>query len=115
MKESLSRENWNKRVGLAPWGWLLLGFIMSFGSSPGAPMWFVVGLLAMVIHLVVAYMVADSTEEREPSYLRRPGESQEALISRLAREARGQEFERAEKEFIKKFGYGPSQGMKGGG
>ena len=113
MKESLSRENWNKRVGLAPWGWLLLGFIMSFGSSPGAPMWFLVGLLAMVIHLVVAYMVADSTfertdtEEREPSYPRHPNESQEAYIARLAREAiRGKtdqefELERVGEEFAK--------------
>lgn len=38
MKEPLSRENWNKRVGLhasrralAPWGWLFLGLIMSKG------------------------------------------------------------------------------------
>ena len=114
---SPSRENWNKRVGLAPWGWLLLGFIMSFGSSPGAPMWFLVGLLAMVIHLVVAYMVADSTlvtvdtieveEEWASSYPRHPDESQEAYIARLAREAiRGKtdqevELERVGEEFAK--------------
>ncbi len=114
MRESLSRENWNKRVGLAPWGWLLLGFIMSFGSSPGAPMWLVVGLLAMVIHLFVAYMVADSTlvtvdtiEVGASSYPRHPDESQEAYIARLAREAiRGKtdqevELERVGEEFAK--------------
>ncbi len=114
MKEPLSRENWNKRVGLAPWGWLLLGFIMSFGSSPGAPMWFLVGLLATVLHLFVAYMVADSTlvtvdtiEEWASSYPRHPDESQEAYIARLAREAiRGKtdqevELERVEEEFAK--------------
>ena len=116
MRESLSRENWNKRVGLAPWGWLLLGFIMSFGSSPGAPMWLVVGLLAMVIHLFVARSVEIDKDraagflpiEDDPaSYPRHPDESQEAYIARLAREAiRGKtdqevELERVGEEFAK--------------
>ncbi len=83
MKEPLSRENWNKRVGLAPWGWLLLGFIMSFGSSPGAPMWFLVGLLAMVIHLVVAGSVEIDKDRAAEIYIPPLGEEEMVADSTL--------------------------------